>query len=431
MNNYSYRRNNNNNYEMKSYKSFRRRLSGSFMCMVMGGILFFCAPALLFWNEGRAVYQAKTLKEARSKAVTVPTFASWNNGKLIHVTGFAKPAKGTSVLLESDLPTSVSNLINTELNKVQNVVDNDPAASAPDASNSKPAIVLKREVEYYEWKESKKETSRKTAGGGEETTTTYSYSKGWTSSHIDSSRFHETRHSNFQPKYNDKMKWTSGTVELYDQYDNDKSLGFKLDKFLLETAGNGNMKPVDMNPITWRPGQDDLITSSSGYNEIGDHRFTWEITKPHVVSLIGEQQGDGTIRAWRSNYGVEFHKLVSGTKTYDEIISIAEGENTMMTWLIRAGGIFLWYVSFTSMAQPLGVIADLGTIPCIGLEPGTILNYITGIAAFLLALLLSLIVIAFAWFWYRPLYSCALIVGALVTTYFLNQNVNKKKKRNN
>ena len=231
MNNYSYRRNNNNNYEMKSYKSFRRRLSGSFMCMVMGGILFFCAPALLFWNEGRAVYQAKTLKEARSKAVTVPTFASWNNGKLIHVTGFAKPAKGTSVLLESDLPTSVSNLINTELNKVQNVVDDDPAASAPDASNSKPAIVLKREVEYYEWKESKKETSRKTAGGGEETTTTYSYSKGWTSSHIDSSRFHETRHSNFQPKYNDKMKWTSGTVELYDQYDNDKSLGFKLDKF--------------------------------------------------------------------------------------------------------------------------------------------------------------------------------------------------------
>ena len=43
MNNYSYRRNNNNNnnYEMKSYKSFRRRLSGSFMCAVMGGILFF------------------------------------------------------------------------------------------------------------------------------------------------------------------------------------------------------------------------------------------------------------------------------------------------------------------------------------------------------------------------------------------------------
>ena len=44
----------------------------------------------------------------------------------------------------------------------------------------------------------------------------------------------------------------------------------------------------------------------------------------------------------------------------------------------------------------LCVVADLGTILCIGLEPGTILNYVTGTAAFLLALLLSFIVIS-AW----------------------------------
>ena len=125
---------------------------------------------------------------------------------------------------------------------------------------------------------------------------------------------------------------------------------------------------------------------------------------------------------------MEFHKLVSGTKTYDEIISMAESENTIMTWLIRAGGIFLWYLSFTSIASPLGVIADLGTIPCIGVEPGTLLNYITGTAAFLLALLLSFVVISIAWFWYRPLYSCALIVGALTVGYFLRINVQKKVK---
>ena len=112
------------------------------------------------------------------------------------------------------------------------------------------------------------------------------------------------------------------------------------------------------------------------------------------MSVIGQQQKDGSVRPWISSYGVEFHKLVAGRKTYDEIISMAESENTMMTWLIRVCGAILWYISFTSIASPLGVVADLGTIPCIGLEPGTILNYVTGTAAFLLALLLSFIVIS-------------------------------------
>lgn len=410
-------------HKYKSYKSFRQRLSGSFLCALLGGILFFCAPALLWWNEGRAVYQAKTLAQARSKATTVPSHSSWNNGKLVHVTGFAGTSKGTNALLERDLPSGVVAKINKELKKIQNIADDD--SGAPDSGGVRPAILLKRKVEYFEWIETSKQSTRKTAGGGEETTTTYSYKKGWTSNHVDSSRFHETRHSNYKPKYKNREVWTDGQVKLYDLDDHRKTIGFVLNRQLLQSMGEGNIKQVDLAPISWRPGHEDIWT---GYDDIGDHRFTWEISEPHVVSVIGQQQKDGSIRPWKSDYGVEFHKLVAGHKSYDEIISIAESENTMMTWLLRVCGAFLWYISFTSIAAPLGVVADLGTIPCVGLEPGTILNYVTGTAAFLLALLLSFIVISTAWLWYRPLFSATLFGCSLITAYFLRQNVKKKTK---
>ena len=36
---------------------------------------------------------------------------------------------------------------------------------------------------------------------------------------------------------------------------------------------------------------------------------TWEISEPHIVSVIGQQQKDGSIRPWKSNYGVEFDAI--------------------------------------------------------------------------------------------------------------------------
>src|SRR5207245_2956185 len=48
---------------------------------------------------------------------------------------------------------------------------------------------LSRSVEMYQWKEQTKSETTKKLGGGEETVTTYSYSKVWDDSQIDSSDF--------------------------------------------------------------------------------------------------------------------------------------------------------------------------------------------------------------------------------------------------
>ena len=72
-----------------------------------------------------------------------------NNEKLVHVTGFARTSKGTNALLERDLPGGVATKINKELKRIQNAADDESGAS--DSDGVRPAILLKRRVEYYEW----------------------------------------------------------------------------------------------------------------------------------------------------------------------------------------------------------------------------------------------------------------------------------------
>jgi hypothetical protein len=61
------------------------------------------------------------------------------------------------------------------------------------------AINLSRNVEYYQWTEQSKEEKKEKIGGGQEITTTYTYSKKWVSSPINSSEFADPdyRNSNF------------------------------------------------------------------------------------------------------------------------------------------------------------------------------------------------------------------------------------------
>ena len=53
------------------------------------------------------------------------------------------------------------------------------------------AINLRRNAEYYQWQEHSHSETRKKLGGGEETVTTYTYSREWVSSPIDSNKFED------------------------------------------------------------------------------------------------------------------------------------------------------------------------------------------------------------------------------------------------
>ena len=79
-----------------------------------------------------------------------------------------------------------------------------------------------------------------------------------------------------------------------------------------------------------------------------------------------------------------------------------------MYWILRAVGFLLTFVGFNLIFKPLSVLADV--IPMLG----NLVGMGTGLIAFLLASILSLITIAVAWFVYRPLYWITLLVVAVL-----------------
>ena len=111
----------------------------------------------LFWNEDRTAQTAESLAEGETLVVDIDPgrIDPANEGKLIHVTGTMK------------------------------------AGTAPNDTEfgvSAEGLKLVRTVEMYQWEEQKEET-RKNVDGTQETVTTYSYVRGWSPRHIDSSRF--------------------------------------------------------------------------------------------------------------------------------------------------------------------------------------------------------------------------------------------------
>src|SRR5262249_27905189 len=92
----------------------------------------------------------------------------------------------------------------------------------------------------------------------------------------------------------------------------------------------------------------------------------------------------------------------------DVMLAKAEQENTMMTWIGRAAGFLMMAVGLYLVFNPLVTFADV--IPFVGTLLGT------GVALFagVVALALSLITIALAWLWYRPLLGAGVLVVAVL-----------------
>lgn len=61
----------------------------------------------------------------------------------------------------------------------------------PDFGIGVTGVKLVRKVEYYQWVEKSKSTTKDKVGGSQETTTTYTYEKKWVSSPVNSEEFHD------------------------------------------------------------------------------------------------------------------------------------------------------------------------------------------------------------------------------------------------
>ena len=183
-------------YQEQRTTGYGTRVGNSFKAIGTGFILFCIGTALLWWNEGRTVKTEKMLDEVGGNYVEMEN-----------------PNK-KDASLDGELICGTA-LATTE----------DSLSDAQFGVGAK-AIALHRKVEYYQWVESSEEKSEDKLGGKEVTTTTYTYSKKWVSTPVESSEFKD-------PAYQNKNTVLT-TVEESDQYAENVCFGaYKLNETLI------------------------------------------------------------------------------------------------------------------------------------------------------------------------------------------------------
>ena len=434
-------------YTETTTTGYGTRVGNSFKAIGSGLLLFALGTALLWWNEGRAVKTEKMLDEAGSKYVEMEN-----------------PNK-KDASLEGELICGTA-MATTE----------DSLTDAQFGIGAK-AIALRRTVEYYQWVEHAQTKKEDKLGGKEVTTTTYTYSKQWVSSPVQSSQFHD-------PAYQNKNTVLT-TVEEADQYAENVSFGaYKLPESLIHSISSregldlaiaedllaqfdkstqaayerfyGVQKSIQqpaqpvqqpaaqaipdsilaMLPDSVKAQLDSLQAVNDSINkqmanaenkkdlayihqagnvlyfgrvpgapEVGDVRVTFEKVVPAKVTVMAVVDGD-TFKPFKAKNGKRFQTLVMGQKSGDEIIDAEKEANNMILWFLRILGCMM------VIGGLKGIFGFIETILKVVPFIAGIFGWGVGLVCTVIGVAWSLIVIAIAWLFYRPLLGISLLVLA-------------------
>lgn len=380
-------------YSEVTHESWLSRIGNSIKSVIFGLILFIVAIPLLFWNEGRAVHTAQSLAEGKGVVQdTLPDHVSSALDKhLVHVTGTAVT---DDVLKDDAFGIAVK------------------------------AIKLDRKAEIYQWEEKETTETRNKTGGGTETIHKWDYNKVWASSKIDSSSFkNRSGHENTGDLATPSRQEIAQHVTVG---------AFKLPALLIDQFYDFDPLPVAEEAESTLPAAQQgkfQIRNRGFYHgknpeqpEIGDVRVSFSVVQPGTVSIVAQQTGD-TFEEFHAKAGGTIAWLKSGSLTAEQMFAAKESENTLITWLLRVGGFLLMAFGLAVCFSPLAVLADV--LPFLG----SLMRMGTGLFALVIAASISLLTIASAWLFYRPLLAGVLIVAALGLFFWLRRMGKSKAPR--
>ena len=387
-------------------ESYFSRLGNSFKGIGGGLLLFLIAFPLLFGNEGRAVKRAKALETGAGAVVSVQAdkVDPANEGKLVHVTAKA----------------DTKDVLTDPLFKI-----------------SSTAIRLERRVEMYQWKQNESSKTEKQLGGGTKKTTVYTYEKVWSDKPVNSAYFKEAGHENpGSPFESEKLRANHVTLgdfllndSLVDRLGDSRKLPVPADyKLPAALSGKSDAAYVHVSRKSSAPSQvsqeqpaDNAGDAALTEPAIGDLRISWYAVVPHEVSIVARQTGK-TFSAYP--VGSESILLIADSvQSAEAMFQSAQSANSAMTWFLRIAGLVMMYVGLSCVLRPLSVLMDV--IPFLGDLIGAGISLIS----FLIALPCTLVTIAVAWIYYRPLLGIGLLVVAAALIVFLFRKKAESHKR--
>jgi len=383
-------------YQTTTTTSYGKRLTGSFKQIGTGFTMLIIGTILLFWNEGSFVKTKKSLQEAESVLVRVNDVSEVDpslNGKLIHASAFADTKETLSDGLFG-------------INEV--------------------AIAISRKVEYYQYEERTSTQTKDKIGGGQETVTTYTYEKQWSSVPVISERFSD-------PEYK-SSNFTLTTIESKSERAKDVSFGgYRLPGFIISSISG--FVPANAELTASEIAQWEQVVSPKTGDEsdnqtvhvignvvyfgktpsspsIGDLRVTLTKVMPADISIIAKVNGN-TFEQFIASNGKTVSQVSMGIVSAESMFASAHSSNKMWTWILRFVGFFLVIGAFKAIFSFLPtlfkVLPFLGNI--VGAGVGLVCSIVGGAW--------SLIIIAIAWLWYRPLIGILLLAIAIAGIWFL------------
>ncbi len=360
-----------------THQSWGSRLIDSVKGVLIGIVLFLASFPLLWWNEGRAAQTASSLKEGLAAVVSIPPdpVNAANEGKLVHVTALASTQES---LLDSGFGVSAQ------------------------------ALRLMRAVQLFQWVEERKTETRKNLGGSEEKVTTYSYNKQWKDSVVASDEFKQPEgHSN--PR--------TMPYPAIDVVARNASLGsFHLPEEVIRKVSVLDAYQLDARAVARLPGNlagKARVTDGAFYigtdptsPQIGDVRVSYRVLPVQALSVVARQTAN-SFQPYHAKAGDDVLLIERGSKDAPTMFQTAQDANTTLTWILRLAGFLLMAVGLTLILRPLVVVADF--IPMIG----SFASFSASVFSVLVALPLSLLVIAVAWIAVRPLLGIVVLAAAL------------------
>lgn len=379
-------------------ESWVSRLGGSIKGMLVGLVLFVVGFPVLFWNEGNSVRTAKALDEGEGACISVESNSKVDpemDGKLVHMTG---KAETKDILIDDIFGISVN------------------------------AIRFERNVEMYQWREHSKTTEKKNLGGSVTKTTTYTYDQDWESHAISSSSFNEPGHDNPGAFEFKEMKKLASEVSFGAFKLNSKQIdaigasqeyvlptGFVSKVARVQLLGNTIYVPnaeTRNNTLNNR----DVATTP----RIGDMRISYKVIYPHDISIVARQKGN-SFGSYVAKTGKSVSLLQDGIVDSVSMFASARSGNTLFTWFLRFVGFLLMYTGLSMLLRPISVLGDV--LPILG----DILEVGIGVVAGAVALICSLVTIAIAWVFYRPVLGVILLgVAAFVAWQLIKRRKAKK-----
>ena len=413
---------------------YGQRIGGSFKKIFWGILLVIGSIILLARNENNFVKQKAALNEGEKNVVEATASPVDVNldGKLVHLDG------------DTHSP-------------MEQLQDSAFWVTTED-------LKLQRTVEMYQWEEDSQESCRDNVWWSEECTTTYSYTRKWKDSAINSDQFYEqVGHENptsweYESKSWQKEPILVGDLTLSEVFVNQLTKQVSLlltDQELVipekykETVVFESTPTASENLTGEDTNQQDEAEQAGGgapntpqnqlfhvfesylyigknpsQPEVGDLKVSFSTVKAGTVSIVGQQNGN-ELSSYTASNGRSIALLESWKVGAETMFANAHTANRTMTWVLRFLGLFLMFIGFSMMFEFLVTLAKV--LP--------FLSNILGVGVSLVALALTLVLwlwtIAIAWLVVRPIVGIALLViGIWWAVVLVKIKKNKKLETN-